>query len=75
MTNLYYRDGKRITEDEALDADGALRNHVVMRVPQFMRDGRPNPRLNDMQRGVAASHPPLVDGFGQPVGRRPGTGR
>jgi hypothetical protein len=41
MTNLYYRDGKRITEQEALDADGGLRNHVVMRVPQFMRDGRP----------------------------------
>jgi hypothetical protein len=55
-----------------LDADGGLRNHVVMRVPQFMRDGRPNPRLSDMQRGVAASHRPLVDGLGQRAGHRPG---
>ena len=37
-----------------------------------MRDGRPNPRLSDMQRGVAASHRPLVDGLGQRAGHRPG---
>jgi hypothetical protein len=43
-----------------------------MRVPQFMTDGRPNPQLSDMQRGVAANHRPLVDGFGQPAGHRPG---
>jgi hypothetical protein len=72
MTALYYRDGKRITEDEALDANGALRNHVVMRVPQFMRDGRPNARLSDMQRSVAGSHRLLVDGFGQPARHRQG---
>jgi hypothetical protein len=61
MTALYYLHGRRITKDEALDANGALRNHVVMRVPQFMRDGRPNPRLSDMQRSVAGSHRPLVE--------------
>jgi hypothetical protein len=72
MTVFYSRHGRHITEDEALDANGALRNHVVMHVPQYMRDGRSNPRLSGMQRSVAASHSPLVDGFGQPPGHRPG---
>jgi hypothetical protein len=62
-------------ERKALDANGELRNRVTMRVPQYMRDGRSNPRLSDMQRGVvadAANRRPVYDAFGHPAGHRPG---
>jgi hypothetical protein len=62
-------------ERKALDANGELRNRVTMRVPQYMRDGRSNPRLSDMQRSVvadAANRRPVYEAFGHPAGHRPG---
>lgn len=47
---LYYRDGRQITEEEALNANGAIRDHVTIRVPLTMRDS-----LSPLQRAIAAS--------------------
>ena len=63
MTTRYRRRGRDVTEDEALDADGILRDGFSVSVPMTMRDS--------VQRAVAQN---LHDGHGNRdmVGHRPG---
>ena len=60
----YYRDGKRISDDEALDSGGALLDGVSVRVPMFLCDGRANPPLTPLQRDVASRHARVTDAAG-----------
>lgn len=67
----YNRDGREIAESEAIDRNGCLRDGVSTRVSMQFRDAR----MTDLQRAVAAdaaNRRPLVDGFGQRAGHRPG---
>lgn len=63
MTMRYRRRGRDVTEEEALDADGILRDGFSVSVPMTMRDS--------VQRAVAQN---LHDGHGNRdvVGHRPG---
>ena len=38
----------------------------------YLRDGRPNPHLTDVQRAIGSRHSPVVDAYCQPAGHRPG---
>src|SRR5262245_56776615 len=60
----FYYNGRRITADEALDADGAMRDGVVLRVPMFMRDSRFNPSITPLQQEVAIHRGRLTDAAG-----------
>jgi hypothetical protein len=60
----FYYNGRRITADEALDADGAIRDGVVLRVPMFMRDGHLNPSMTPLQQEVATYRGRLTDASG-----------
>jgi hypothetical protein len=62
---LYYRDGRQISED-GTRWQGAIRDHVVMRVPSHFRDG-----MSPLQRSVATQHL-VTDTFGNVAGHRPG---
>jgi hypothetical protein len=70
--HCYYRYGKRISDDEAVDSRGALLNGVSFRVPMFLRDGRPNPSLTPLQRDVASRRAPITDAVGSTNFSRPG---
>ena len=54
--NFEWINGKRI-----------LKDHGLLRVPMYFRDGRINPNLTDVQRAVATNRP-LIDSSGH----RPG---
>jgi hypothetical protein len=60
----FYYNGRPITADEALDADGAIRDGVVLRVPMFMRDGRLNPSITPLQQEIATHRGRLTDAAG-----------
>ena len=68
----YYRDGKRIGDDEALDSCGTLRDGVSVRVPVFLRDGRANPSLTPLQREVGSRQARVTDAAGGTNFSRPG---
>ena len=56
----YYKDGREIPEEEALNAEGIVKDGVTIHCPVFLQDGSGNF---------------LVDGLGQPLpaqGRRSG---
>ena len=52
---------------EWINGKRVLKDHGRLRVPMFLRDGRINPNLTDVQRAVA-THRPLIDCSGH----RPG---
>jgi hypothetical protein len=68
MPEYCTRDGRRLSEAEALDRDGCIRDGVVLRVPLTMRDG-----LSPLQRAIAQSSLRVTDGQGGSSGlHRPG---
>jgi hypothetical protein len=61
------KNGTEISEDDATDAAGMLKDGVRMQVRMTMRDGSRNPHMTDVQRAVAArasedAKPQFTDG-------------
>ncbi len=64
------RRGRELTEAQALDHRGILKDGITQRVRLTMRDGKPNPALTDLQRSVASRH--VTDATGSSSFNRPG---
>ncbi len=72
MTVYLRRDGSHCTEEEALDAEGLLRDGFGVRLPLMLRDGVRRVR-NDTYDAALADSLLVTDGFGGAAGlHRPG---
>ncbi len=73
MNRVQYfdRHGRELSQAQALDHRGTLKDGTSMRTPLTLRDGKPNPALTDLQRSVA-SRGHVTDAIGSSAFNRPG---
>ncbi len=66
---IYHRNGRVITEDEAIDEFGCVRDGVSVSTPLMLRDGITR---DDDIAALARAGVRFHDGQGNPAGHRPG---